>query len=64
MVGTNIEKSYVGYELLQASKLPASLLGTENRTTLLRKINDCISNEINEEFSNAKKDNLLSDIES
>ena len=63
MVDTNIEKAYVGCELLQPSKLPASLLGIENRTTLLRKINDCITNEINEEFSNTKKDNLLSDIE-
>jgi hypothetical protein len=37
-----MEKAYVGCELLQPSKLPASLLGIENRKTLLRKIDDCI----------------------
>ena len=57
MVDTNMEKAYVGCELLQPFKIPLSLLGIENRTTLLRKIN-----EVNE-FSNTKKDNLLSDIE-
>ena len=65
MVDTNKEytnKAYVGCDYFNPLNYRASLLGIVNRTTLLRKINDCIINEINEEFSNTKKDKLLSDI--
>jgi hypothetical protein len=74
MVDTNMEKAYLwACELLQPYKLPISLEEIQNRTDLIRKINDLIINQINkdlgfggnglfEHFDYIKKSNLLKDI--